>query len=29
MKNKAILIMTYGSPEEYTFDGVANFFLQI
>lgn len=29
MTNRAILIMTYGSPEEYTFDGVADFFTNI
>ena len=26
---KAILVMTYGTPEEYTFEGVANFFTNI
>lgn len=26
---KAILVMTYGSPEEYTFEGVAQFFTNI
>lgn len=26
---KAILIMTYGSPEEYTFEGIATFFTNI
>ena len=26
---KAILVMTYGTPEEYSFEGVANFFTNI
>ena len=26
---KAILVMTYGTPEDYTFEGVANFFTNI
>ena len=27
--NKAILVMTYGTPEEYTFEGIAKFFTNI
>lgn len=27
--NTAILVMTYGSPEDYTFEGIANFFTNI
>lgn len=26
---KAILVMTYGTPEDYTFEGVAKFFTNI
>lgn len=29
MKKRAILVMTYGSPEEYSFEGIANFFTNI
>ena len=27
--SKAILVMTYGTPEEYTFEGIAKFFTNI
>ena len=29
MKKRAILIMTYGSPNDYSFEGIADFFTNI